>query len=423
MEGEIKVSSAKNSVLAIMCSCLMIRGKTVLDNVPKIEDVERMIEVFNSIGAPSRWISNHQVEISNDGDLQPENINIDSFSKTRIGLLLIGALTAFKNEFSLPCTTGCNLGKRTVNPHILALEDAGVEVMEEAGQYKVRKTGKKKSEIVMYESGDTATENAILAAVLAQGEITLYFASSNYMVQDLCIFLQKAGARIEGIGATTLKITGVGELSASQNYPIMPDPIEAMTFISLAITTKSPLTIAGCPIEFLRLELEKLRVMGQKFNLSAPYKSVNGWFDLVDISIIPSKLHALPDKIYGRPYPGLNIDNLPLFLPILTQAEGESLVHDWAYENRAIYYTELNRFGANISLHDPHRVSVKGPTILKSAEVICPPALRPSVNLLICMLAAPGISILRNGYPIKRGYENLVERLRSIGAEIEEFGE
>jgi UDP-N-acetylglucosamine 1-carboxyvinyltransferase len=159
--------------------------------------------------------------------------------------------------------------------------------------------------------------------------------------------------------------------------------------------------------------------MGQKFKISKAYKSRSGGFDLADITVIPSKLIAPPDKIHPLPYPGLNIDNLPLFVPILTKAAGSTLVHDWVYEDRAIYYTELNRLGASIMLHDPHRVTVTGPSVLKPAEIVCPPALRPSINLLICMLSANGRSVLRNSYPIDRGYENICERLNAIGAKIE----
>ena len=129
-------------------------------------------------------------------------------------------------------------------------------------------------------------------------------------------------------------------------------------------------------------------------------------------------MRALPDKIHPQPYPGLNIDNLPLFIPILTQAEGSTLVHDWIYENRAIYYIELSRLGADIMLHDPHRVTVTGPSELKPNEIVCPPALRPSINILICMLAAKGQSILRNSYSIDRGYEDLYRRLNKLGADI-----
>jgi UDP-N-acetylglucosamine 1-carboxyvinyltransferase len=140
---------------------------------------------------------------------------------------------------------------------------------------------------------------------------------------------------------------------------------------------------------------------------------------LVDITVYPSKLKAPADKIHALPYPGINSDNLPFFVPIATLAEGQTLIHDWMWENRAIYFTELNRLGAQITLADPHRAFITGPTKLKAAQVVCPPALRPAMIILIAMLAAPGTSILRNVYSISRGYEDVAARLNSIGAKIE----
>jgi len=418
LSGKIKTNSAKNSAVAILCSTTMIKGQTTLRSVPKIEEVNRIIEVLTSLGSKITWTDEHTLSINNSGKLSLHNLNQESFIKTRSALLLMGSLAATLKEFSLPRAGGCKLGKRTVNPFIIALEYLGIKVKESLSAYHIDAKQRKGTEFTMYESSDTATECAIMVAALAKGTTTINLASSNYMVQDLICFLKKAGAKIDWIGSNRLKITGVNKLKAIRNYPIMPDPIESMAFISVAITTHSRLTITNCPIDFLRLELEKLKVMGQKFKISKNYKSDNGYFDLVDIEIIPSKLKALPDKLHPLPYPGLNIDNLPLFIPILTQAEGDTLVHDWVYENRAIYYTELSRLGANIMLHDPHRVTVSGPTELKANEVVCPPALRPAINLLIAMLAAKGKSVLRNSYSIDRGYENIYERLKSIGADI-----
>ncbi len=418
LHGSIKVNPCKNAAVAILCSSVMIKGTTSIKNVPIIEEVKRIIEILTSIGLKIHWIGKHKLEIINNGKLNLENLDKEAFAKTRSGILLIGALCKIKKSFILPKTGGCELGKRTVSPHVLALEHMGIKIEEADSYYTISQNEPKGVEFVMYESGDTATENVVMAASLIKGKTTIHFASNNYMVQDLCFFLKKAGAKINGLGSFKITIDGVEKLNPVKNYSVMPDPIEAMTLISIAITTQSALKIIGCPIDFLRLELEKLRVMGQKLNISPIYKSDNGFFDLVDIETIPSALKALPDKIYGRPYPGLNIDNLPLFLPILTQANGQTLVHDWIYENRAIYYTELGRLGANIMLHDPHRVTVTGPTTLIPAEIICPPALRPSINLLTCMLAAKGKSILRNAYPIDRGYENIVNRLNKIGADI-----
>lgn len=417
LHGTLATNSAKNSAVAILCATVMIKGKTTLASVPRIEEVYRIIEILVSLGLKIEWRGDNELEIINEGHLHPENIDRESFLKTRSALLLMSALAAHLKKFSLPKSGGCKLGKRTVNPYIIALKHLGIKVKEKAGAYEVSYEKKKGAEFTMYETSDTGTENTIMAAIFATGETTVNFASANYMVQDLICFLKKAGAKIE-LDGIKLHISGVKELRPVKGYPIMPDPIESMAFISLAITTKSNLKISGCPIDFLLLEIEKLRVMGQKFKISRPYKSANGFFQLVDIEVIPSRLKALPDKIHPQPYPGLNIDNLPLFIPILTQAEGATLVHDWIYENRAIYYIELSRLGADIMLHDPHRVTVTGPTELHPNEIVCPPALRPSINILICMLAAQGQSILRNSYSIDRGYENLYERLNKVGADI-----
>jgi len=419
LQGEIKTNSAKNSAVAILCATPMIAGTTTLVDVPVIEEVKRIIEILTSIGLKITWQGEHELEIINNSPIDLKNLNVDSFVKTRSALLLMGALTVQLEKFSLPKPGGCKLGKRTVNPYLIAFDHLGIKVNETEKEYQINTENKKASQFTMYESGDTATENTLMAATLIPGTTEINFASSNYMVQDLCYFLQQAGAQIEGIGTKKLTITGVKKLQPVKNYPIMPDPIEAMAFISIAITTKSNFKITNCPLDFLSLEIEKLRVMGQKFNVSKVYKSKNGYFDLCDMEIIPSKLFALPDKIHPQPYPGLNIDNLPIFIPILTQAEGQTLVHDWVYEDRLIYAIELKRMGADITLYDPHRILVTGPTELKPAEIICPPALRPSINLLICMLAAKGQSILRNSYPIDRGYENIAERLKtSLGADI-----
>ncbi|MFH1233536.1 MAG: UDP-N-acetylglucosamine 1-carboxyvinyltransferase [Patescibacteria group bacterium] len=417
LSGSIRTNSAKNSAIAILCSLLMIKGKTTLSNVPLIEEVNRIVEILISIGLKIRF-NNDKLEIINDGKINLKAIDKQAYQKTRVTILFIGALAHKYKNFLLPKVSGCKLGKRTVNPHIIALERFGVIVKKLNNKYSINSQQIKGADFTMYESGDTATENAILTAVLAKGKTKINLASSNYMVQDLCYFLNQAGAKIKGIGATKLEIIGVKKLHPVKNYSIMPDPIESMAFISMAITTASRIKITNCPIEFLQLELEKLRIMGQKMKISQTYKSTNGYFDLVDIEIIPSRLRALPDKIYGRPFPGLNIDNLPLFIPILTTAHGQTLVHDWVYENRAIYYTELNKLGAKIMLLDPHRVIVSGPTKMKPMNIDCPPALRPAVNLFIAMLSAKGKSILKNCYSIERGYANLCERLNKIGADI-----
>lgn len=417
--GELSVNTAKNSAVAILCASLMIKGEVVLKDVPKIEEVFRILEILTSIGVKIKWHDAHTLVMDTSGKLQMDNINHKACEVTRSSLLLLGALAKREKNYKIFKSGGCRLGQRTVKPHLFALEQFGIKVDSKLKYYDVKNVALKSADIVMYESGDTPTENAIMAAVLAPGISIIKYVSSNYMVQDLCYFLQSAGAKIEGIGGTTLKITGVKELKSVKNYPIMPDPIEAMTFFSLTITTKSNLIIKNCPLDFLELELEKLRVMGQKFQLLNKRKSKNTKFNIVDVKFITSKLIALPDKIYGRPFPGLNIDNVPFFVPILTQAKGRTLVHDWVYENRAVYYLELQKLGARVTLLDPHRVFVEGPTKFFPNELMSPSAIRPAVVVLIAMLSAKGRSVFRNSYTIERGYENLADRLKAVGAKIE----
>ena len=423
MRGTIVNQSAKNSAVAILCAAVMIRGKVSLVDLPEIEEVDRIIELLQSIGLKIVKKEKGKIELDASEELQMEMIDRHASEVTRSSVLLWGALAARSKGYRLYKSGGCRLGNRTVRPHWYALEKFGVKIESKADFYEVKNSALRSADIVMYESGDTTTENAVMAAVLSPGVSTIKMASANYMVQDLCYFLNEAGAKIEGIGTTTLTITGVKTLKPVKDYPIMPDPIVAMTFLSAAITTGSRLTVKNCPLEFLELELCKLEVLGQKFKIKDKRKSENGQFVIVDIEVTPSPLTALPDKIYGRPFPGLNIDNLPLFVPILTQAEGRTLVHDWAYENRAVYYLELQKLGADITLLDPHRVWVEGPIKFKANEVIAPVALRPAVNILICMLAASGKSILRNISAIDRGYEDLYATLNKAGADIKLINE
>jgi UDP-N-acetylglucosamine 1-carboxyvinyltransferase len=299
----------------------------------------------------------------------------------------------------------------------------GVKIKVTNQNYEIDASKLKTSKIIMYESGDTACENILTAAALIPGQTTIKFATANYMVQEICFFLEHLGVKIDGIGSTTLVVHGLKEISEDVEYYNSEDPIESMMWITAAIATDSKLEIKKCPIDFLELELYKLKKMGLKYKILKNYKSKNGRTNLSDIVIMPSKLKALQDKIEARPYPGLNIDNLPFFGLVAACAKGTTLIHDWVYENRAIYLTELNRLSGTVLLADPHRVYIEGPTNFKPAQVVCPPALRPSVVIMLAMLAAPGKSMLRNVYMINRGYENIVKRFNSIGAKIKEVRE
>ncbi len=415
LKGEIVNQSSKNSAVALLCASLMIRGKTTLTEVPDIEEVNRILELLASMGVVVEKPVPGTLIINTSAGVSLKSIDKHASEVTRSSLLLLGALASFRTSYKLYKSGGCRLGERTVRPHLYALEKFGVSVISKQSFYEVKNSSLRSAELVMYESGDTPTENAIMAAVLAPGKTTIRMASANYMVQDLCYFLQEAGARIEGVGTTTLVIEGVKELKKSVRYSVMPDPIAAMTFLSAAIVTGSHLTVKNCPMDFLDLELCKLEKMGLKFTVTS---QSHERYRMASIEVFPSKLKALPDKIYGRPFPGLNIDNLPLFAPILAVAKGRTLVHDWAYENRSVYYLEMQKLGAKVSLLDLHRAWIEGPTTFKANEVVCPPALRPAVNILICMMAAKGRSVLRNMYVIDRGYEHIYEVFNKVGASI-----
>ena len=418
LNGTAVTKTSKNGAVVLLCASLLNKGKTTLKNMPRIEEVSRIIEVLVSIGVEVRWENQNDVVITPPKKISLSKINRASAEKTRSIILFLGPLIHILKSFKIPQAGGCKLGSRTVRPHLYALEKFGVDIEATSKDYEVKVGKLKNADVVMYESGDTATENAIMAASLISGKSTIRFSASNYMVQELCFFLSDLGVKIEGIGTPLLTIYGVEEIKKDIEYCPSEDPIESMLFLSIAATTNSAIKIERCPIDFLALELLKLEKMGFKYKASKTYKALNGRTNLVDIETRASKLTALEEKIHPLPYPGLNIDNLPFFVPIATQAKGKTLIHDWVYENRAIYYMELNKLGAEVILADPHRVFIEGPTELKATEIVCPPALRPAAIILIAMLTAEGISILRNVYSIARGYEDLAERLNKLGASV-----
>lgn len=424
LSGDIYIKTSKNAAVGLLCASLLNKGKTTLRRVARIEEVNRIIEVLNSIGVKTRWLDDNDLEITPPARLKLESMDVEAAKRTRTVIMFLGPLLHQYADFRLPFAGGCNLGKRTVEPHLTGLAAFGLHVEAETDSYHATTdlvTGNRT--ILLTERGDTVTENAVMAAALSPDTTIIRNASPNYMVQDVCFFLQKLGVEIEGIGTTTLKITGRSHIDQNIDYYPSEDPIEAMSFIAAAAVTDSEITIRRAPIEFLEIELATLAGMGLRFELSEEYFANNGRTRLVDIQLQHSQLQAPKDKLHALPFPGINQDNLPFLGLIATVAKGRTLVHDWAYENRAIYFTELTKLNAQIELVDPHRVYISGPTRWKSADVVAPPALRPSVVVLLAMLAAPGVSILRDVYSINRGYEELAERLNSLGAHIDVINE
>lgn len=418
LSGSIETNCSKNGAVALLAASLLTKGTTTLLNVPKIEEVNRLIEVLRSIGVSCEW-NDHTLTITPPERISLDTMDAEAAARTRSILMFIGPLLHLFPTFDIPQSGGCHLGLRSVRPHLWALERFGVSIEALTDRFQVTNDGLAPAEVVLYESSDTATINSLFAAARIEGTSVIKYASANYQVQEVCGYLEALGVTVEGIGTTTLTITGVPEIDRDVTYSVAEDPIDAMFFITAAVVTESALTIRRVPIEFLEVELAVLEKMGLTFSIEHRGVSGNGITKLADLTLEPSKLVAFPEKIHARPYPGLNIDNLPFFAVIAAKADGTTLIHDWVYEKRAIYYTELDRLGAETVLMDPHRIQITGPRHLRGAELVSPPALRPATILLIGMLAAEGRSILRNVYSINRGYEDLVPRLQSIGARIE----
>lgn len=424
LHGRLDVNTSKNGAVALLCASLLNRGTTRLRNVARIVEVDRIVETLRSIGVSATWsLDGRDLTIVVPQTLRLDDIDADTARRTRSIIMFLGPLLGRERDFQLPYAGGCDLGTRTVEPHMIALRPFGLAVTATAGNYQATSTPPAAADlsVVLTERGDTVTENAIMAAAGRDGVTTIRNASPNYMVQDLCFYLELLGVRIDGIGTTTLRVHGRSHIDEDVEYFLSEDPVEAMSLLTAGIVTGSEITIGRVPIEFMEIELATLAEMGLRYTLSEEYTALNGRTRLVDVTVHRSELHAPLDKIHPMPFPGLNIDNLPFFAVIAACAQGTTLVHDWVYEGRAIHLTDLTRLGGDVRLLDAHRLSVTGPTHWSGAEVSCPPALRPAVVILLAMLAAKGTSVLRNVDIIARGYEQLQERLVELGAHIETF--
>lgn len=417
LSGKVRTNYSKNGAVNMLCASLLNRGKTILHGIPRIEEVYRYIEIIESLGVQIKWTDKDTLEITPPEKIDITKMNLESARKTR-SFTFVGALIHHSSRFSFPHSGGCKMGERTIAAHKFGLEKFGVKTKTLTDSYDISYTKLKPAEFALYESSDTGAISMIIAASGIAGKSVIRFAPPNYQVQDVCFLIEKMGVKIEGIGTTTLTIHGRENINETVEHYNSEDPIESMFFLSAGLVTKSSLTITHCPILFMELEVEKLRRMGAKITISKPYLSKNERTTLVDLSIKPSSLIAPHDKLHAQPFPGMQNDNLPFFVPIATLAKGTTLIHDWTWENRAIYFTELAKLGANIRLLDQHRVMVEGPTKLRGAQIVCPPALRPSATILIAMLAAEGTSVLRNVYSITRGYEEIADRLNALGAKI-----
>ena len=281
------MKSSKNAGVALLCASLLNRGRTTLRRVARIEEVNRLLEVLASMGVQTRWLNeDNDLEIVPPAELDLERIDEEAARRTRSIIMFLGPLMHRQDVFELPYAGGCDLGTRTVEPHMAALRPFGLEVKATEGSYHatVNRAVSPTRPIVLTERGDTVTENALLAAARHDGVTMIRNASPNYMVQDLCFFLEKLGVRIDGVGTTTLTVHGTPEIDVDVDYAPSEDPIEAMSLLAAAIVTDSEITIRRVPIEFLEIELALLEEMGFRYSRSEEYVAANEHTRLVDIA-------------------------------------------------------------------------------------------------------------------------------------------
>jgi len=411
LNGSIKVSGNKNAALPCIAAALLTDETVILRNIPDIEDVRVMLDVFTALGGEVKMTEQNTVTMSLK-NIKSSEIPKEDAKKIRASILFAGPLLARSGKVVLPPPGGDVIGRRRLDTHFLVLTELGSKVkVGEKFTFTARKlTG---ADIFLDEASVTATENAIMAAVLAKGKTILTNAASEPHVQDLCNMLIQMGAQIEGIGSNILKITGVNKLSGC-DFEIGPDFMEVGSFIGLAAVTGGDLHIHGARQQDMRpakIAFGKLGIV---------------WAHEGNVIHVPKNqsmevnhdLGGMIPKIDDSPWPGFPPDLLSITIVVATQINGTVLIHEKMYESRMFFVDKLIGMGARIVLCDPHRAVISGPAKLHGSELISPDV-RAGMAMLIATMCADGKSVIRNVYQIERGYENLAERLTALGARIQ----
>lgn len=406
LKGEVEIMGMKNAATPILAATLLTSESCLLKNMPKISDVQVMIEILKSLGSEIEFLDEHTVRISNH-NLSLHRLDKDSVCKMRSSILFMGPLLSRFGQVELPEPGGCIIGNRPIDTHVYALEQLGAKIERKNGFYGMKVNGLKGAIIILPEFSVTATENALMAAVLAKGKTIIKLAAAEPHVQDLCHFLNEMGAKISGIGTHTLIVDGVKKVKGVE-HTIIPDQIEVGTFAVAATVTRGEVKIKNIVPEHLEIILLKLKQMGVKFEVGENY-----------LQIYPStNLRAF--KLQTMPYPGFPTDLQAPFGVLATQCHGTSLIQDPLFEGRMAYVQELIKMGANAIIADPHRVVITGPTPLYGQEIKSFD-LRAGATLIIAGLIAHGQTIINQAEVVDRGYERIEERLGKLGASIKRF--
>jgi len=410
LKGEIEVRGAKNAAFPILAATLLTDKTCVIDNIPLIEDIFKMIEIIKGMGAEIKWLNERKLEI-NTKDIDIDKLDKGLIKKLRGSVLLVGPLLARFKKIKFAQPGGCIIGARPISTHLDAFKQAGAEIVPEGDSFNFSfPKDIVNTKIVLNELSVTTTENLLLFLSNFDKETEIKIADCDYQVQELIKVLQKMGAEIGGSGTHHLKIKGKRNLKGFE-HRVMNDPIEAGTFILLAACVKGDIIIKNAELQFLELPLKRIRDFGLPIEI----------IDETTIHIKPwSELKI--EKIQALPYPGIGSDLMPLFGTLATQSTGPTLLHDPLYENRLKYLEELNKMGAQIIFADPHRAIINGPTPLFGIEVNSPD-IRGGASLIAGALIAQGTTTISNVYQIDRGYERIEERLQKLGADIKRISE
>lgn len=411
LNGRIRASGNKNGALPILAACLLADGPVELANVPRIRDVETMLELICGLGASAEWTGDNEVRVDASG-LASHEIDARLAERIRASFLLAGPLLSRLGRATVPPPGGDVIGRRRLDPHIHALERLGTRI-EVQSRYEMETDGLRGATIFLDEASVMATENAIMAAVLAPGETVIGNAACEPHVQDLCRFLVSLGAEIEGIESNVLRIRGVESLRGGA-WSIGAEHIEVGSFIGLAAVTNSDLTIESVEPKDLVSILFAFERLGVEVEVGDDWVRVPPHQELV----IQNDLGDQIPKIEDGPWPAFPADLTSIAVAVATQAWGTVLVFEKMFENRLFFVDKLVSMGARIIVCDPHRVVVTGPARLYGQQLTSPD-IRAGMAMLIAALCANGRSVIGNVGEIDRGYERIDERLRAVGAQIE----
>ena len=411
LHGRIQAAGNKNGALPILAGCLLTTEPVTLRNVPRIADVETMIELLNDVGAEADWTGPNEVHV-HAADVTKHDLDEELCSRMRASFLLAGPLLARLGAVSAPPPGGDVIGRRRLDPHIHALAELGAQI-EIGRRYEIRGGSLHGKHIFLDEASVMATENAVMAAALTPGETVIGNAACEPHVQDLCRFLISLGAQIEGIESNVLRIHGVNSLHGG-DWEIGADHIEVGSFIGLAAITGGDVTIDGVNQADLVSILHGFEKFGVQVERSEDFVRVPPRQELV----VQDDLGGHVPKIEDGPWPAFPSDLTSVALTIATQAQGTILMFEKMFENRLFFTDKLVSMGARIILCDPHRAVVTGPAKLRGQRMESPD-IRAGMAMLLASLCAEGSSTIGAVYQIDKGYERIDERLRSLGAHID----